>query len=80
MKVLLNKVIEAKKVSEANLISRSEELAAMRNQLNSARLMVENPSLMRLRALEVLEKVAGNSKLKVVLGEKGLADRIVNML
>jgi regulator of protease activity HflC (stomatin/prohibitin superfamily) len=80
MKVLLNKVIEAKKASEANLISRREELAAIRSQLNSARLMEENPALMKLRELEVLEKVAGNSKLKVVLGEKGLADRIVNML
>ncbi len=30
---------------------------------------------MRLRELEVLEKVAGNSKLNVVLGEKGLAER-----
>jgi regulator of protease activity HflC (stomatin/prohibitin superfamily) len=80
MKVLLNKVIEAKKASEANLISRREELAAIRSQLNSARLMDENPSLMRLRELEVLEKVAGNSKLNVVLGEKGLADRIVNMI
>jgi regulator of protease activity HflC (stomatin/prohibitin superfamily) len=80
MKLLMNKVIEAKKASEAILISRREELAAIRSQLNSARLMEENPSLMRLRELEVLEKVAGNSKLKVVLGEKGLADRVVNML
>jgi hypothetical protein len=80
MKILLNKVIEAKKASEANLISRREELAAIRSQLNSARLMKENSSLMRLRELEVLEKVAGNSRLKVVLGDKGLADRIVNML
>jgi regulator of protease activity HflC (stomatin/prohibitin superfamily) len=80
MKLLMNKVIEAKKASEANLISRREELAAIRSQLNSARLMEENPSLMRLRELEVLEKVAGNSRLKVVLGEKGLADRVVNML
>jgi hypothetical protein len=39
-----------------------------------------NPTLMRLRELDVLEKVAGNSKLNVVLGEKGLADRVVNLL
>jgi hypothetical protein len=30
--------------------------------------------------LEVLEKVAASSELKVVLGEKGLAERIVNMI
>jgi hypothetical protein len=35
---------------------------------------------MRLRELEVLEKIAGNSDLHVVLGEKGLADRVVNLL
>ena len=35
---------------------------------------------MRLRELEVLEKVASNSKLNVVLGEKGLTDRVVNLL
>jgi regulator of protease activity HflC (stomatin/prohibitin superfamily) len=80
MKNLLNKVIEAKKASEANLISRREELAAIRSQLNSAKLIDENPSLMRLRELEVLEKVAGTSKLKVVLGEKGLKEHIVNMI
>jgi len=33
---------------------------------------------MRQRELEVLEKVAASSKLNVVLGEKGLTDRLVN--
>lgn len=32
------------------------------------------------RVLEVLTKIAESSKLQVVLGEKGLADRIVNLL
>jgi regulator of protease activity HflC (stomatin/prohibitin superfamily) len=80
MKILLNKVIEAKKASEANLISRREELAAVRSQLNSAKLIDENPSLMRLRELEVLERIAGASKLKVVLGDKGLKEHVMNML
>ena len=38
------------------------------------------PTLMRLRELEVLEKVATSGKLNVVLGEKGLAERVVNLL
>lgn len=80
MKELLNKVIEARKVAEANLIVRREETAAMRSQANTARLLENNPTLMRLRELEVLEKVAGGSELKVILGEKGLADRVVNLL
>jgi regulator of protease activity HflC (stomatin/prohibitin superfamily) len=80
MKDLMNKVTEAKKAAEANLIARREETAAMRNQANTAKLLESNPTLMRLRELEVLEKVAGNSKLNVVLGEKGLAERVVNLL
>ena len=80
MKDLMNKVIEAKKAADANLIMRREETAAIRNQANTAKLLDNNPTLMRLRELDVLEKVAGNSKLNVVLGEKGLADRIVNLL
>lgn len=80
MKELMNKVIEAKKAADANLIMRREETAAMRSQANTARLLENNPTLMRLRELDVLEKVAGNSKMNVVLGEKGLADRIVNLL
>ncbi|MFM7842819.1 MAG: slipin family protein [Planctomycetota bacterium] len=80
MKELMNKVTEAKKAAEANLISRREETAAMRSQANTAKLMVDNPTLMRLRELEVLERIASAGHLKVVLGEKGLADRVVNLL
>lgn len=80
MKDLLNKVTEARKAAEANLITRREETAAMRSQLNTAKVLESNPVLMRLRELEVLEKVAISSKMNVVLGEKGLADRVVNML
>lgn len=80
MKTLLNRVTEAKKAAEANLIARREETAAIRSQANTAKLLEENPTLMRLRELEILEKVAASSKLNVVLGEKGLAERVVNLL
>ena len=80
MKDMMNKVIEAQKAADANLIMRREETAAMRSQANTAKLLDSNPTLMRLRELDVLEKIAGNSKLNVVLGEKGLADRVVNLL
>jgi regulator of protease activity HflC (stomatin/prohibitin superfamily) len=80
MKELLNKVTEAKKAAEANLIVRREETAAMRSQANTAKLLQDNPTLMRLRELEVLEKVAANAKLNVVLGDKGLTERVVNVL
>ncbi len=80
MKDLMNKVTEAKKAAEANLISRREETAAMRSQANTAKVLADNPTLMRLRELEVLEKIATAGNLNVVLGEKGLADRVVNLL
>ncbi len=80
MKELMNKVIEARKAADANLITRREETAAMRSQANTARILENNPTLMRLRELDVLEKIAEKSKLNVVLGEKGLADRVVNLL
>jgi regulator of protease activity HflC (stomatin/prohibitin superfamily) len=80
MKDLLNKVTEAKKAAEANLIVRREETAAMRSQANTAKLLQDNPTLMRLRELEALEKVAASGKLNVVLGEKGLTERVVNVL
>jgi hypothetical protein len=35
---------------------------------------------MRLRELEMLAKVAANSTLNVVLGEKRLTERIVNVV
>ena len=80
MKDLMNKVTEAKKAAEANLIARREETAAMRSQANTAKLLNDSPTLMRLRELEVLESIASTGKLNIVLGEKGLAERVVNLL
>ena len=80
MKQLLNKVTEARKQAEANLIQRREETAAMRSQANTARMLENNPTLMRLRELEILEKIVTATDLKVVLGEKGLSERIMQIL
>ena len=60
--------------------SRRDSCTAMRSQANTAKLPDNIPILMRLRELDVLEKIVGNSKLNVVLGEKGLAGRVVNLL
>jgi regulator of protease activity HflC (stomatin/prohibitin superfamily) len=80
MKDLMNKVTEARKAAEAALITRREETAAMRSQANTARILESSPTLMRLRELEVLERVSEKANLTVVLGEKGLADRVVKLL
>jgi regulator of protease activity HflC (stomatin/prohibitin superfamily) len=80
MKELMNKVTEAKKAAEASLITRREETAAMRMQANTAKILESSPTLMKLKELETLEKVAGKANLTVVLGEEGLASRVVKLL
>lgn len=57
MKDILNQVVEAEKVAQANVIKRREETSATRSLLNTARLMDENPTLLRLKELETLEKL-----------------------
>ncbi|MDB5386676.1 MAG: FtsH protease regulator HflK [Planctomycetaceae bacterium] len=85
MKDLMNKVTEARKAAEANLVARREETAAIRSQANTAKLLAESPTLMRLRELEVLEKIAVAGKLNIILGDKslgdkGLAEKVINLL
>lgn len=81
MKELLNRVTEARKAAEAALITRREETAAMRMQANTAKILESSPTLMKLRELEVLEKVADKANLTVVLGDSGgLSDRVVKLL
>ena len=52
-------MVTAEKQAQANLIRRREETAATRNLLNTAKLMEDNPILIRLKELEALEKIAG---------------------
>ena len=81
MKELLNQVTAAKKAAEANLISRREETAAIRSQANTAKLLDASPTLMRLRELEVLEKVAQSSNLQVLLNDgNSLSDRVTKFI
>jgi regulator of protease activity HflC (stomatin/prohibitin superfamily) len=54
---LVNKVVEAERTAKANLIRRQEENAATRSLLNTARLMEDNPLLLRLKELESLERL-----------------------
>jgi regulator of protease activity HflC (stomatin/prohibitin superfamily) len=68
MKEILNQVVQAEKVAQANLIKRREETAATRSLLNTARLMDENPTLLRLKELETLEKVTEKIDTLTVFG------------
>jgi regulator of protease activity HflC (stomatin/prohibitin superfamily) len=81
MKTILNQVVEAEKVAQANLIRRREETAATRSLLNTARLMEENPTLLRLKELETLEKVTEKiGTLTVYNGLDGVLKNLVPKL
>ena len=80
MKDILNQVVEAEKVAQANIIKRREETAATRSLLNTAKLMEENPTLLRLKELEMLEKVTGKiDKLTVFGGLDGVLNELVRI-
>jgi regulator of protease activity HflC (stomatin/prohibitin superfamily) len=73
MKTLLNKVIEAEKAAAANVILRREDAAATRNMANTAKVIAENPVLMRLKELETMKDIAGKiDEIKLVMGLDGL--------
>lgn len=80
MKEIFNQVVQAEKVAQANLIRRREETAATRSLLNTARLMDENPTLLRLKELETLEKVTEKiDKLTVFGGLDGVLKDVVRI-
>ncbi len=59
MKAILAQVVEAEKKAEANLIRRREETQETRSLHNTAKVMEGNPVLLRLKELEILEKITG---------------------
>lgn len=78
MKALLNRVIEAEKVAEANLILRREETAATRSLANTAKMLEKNPMLMRLKELEHLKEMAGEIHQLTLVG--GAQDLLGSLL
>ncbi len=77
LREIMNRVVEAEKLAQANLIRRREETAATRSLLNTARLMEENPILIRLKELETLEKLTEKvDRISVSNGLEGLLEQI----
>jgi regulator of protease activity HflC (stomatin/prohibitin superfamily) len=77
VRAIMNQVVTAEKQAQANLIRRREEIAATRSLLNTAKLMEDNPLLVRLKELETLEKVA--EKVQNITVHGGL-DSVLNRL
>lgn len=77
---ILNQVVTAEKQAQANLIRRREETAATRSLLNTARLMEDNPLLVRLKELETLERVVEKvDRVTVSDGFAGLMTKLVSL-
>jgi regulator of protease activity HflC (stomatin/prohibitin superfamily) len=73
MKLILNRVIEAEKQAAANVILRREEAAATRNMANTAKVIADNPVLLRLKELETLKEIAQQiDEVRHVLGGDAL--------
>ena len=80
MKEILNGVVQAEKTAQANVIRRREEANATRSLLNTAKLIDESPTLMRLKELEALEKVTEKiGKLTVFGGLDGVLKQLVTL-
>ena len=80
MKAILNQVVEAQKEAEANLIKRREETQAMRSLHNTAKMMENNPVLLRLKELESLERVVARvGQMNVYGGLDGVMKDLVKL-
>lgn len=80
MKLILNRVIEAEKSAQAELIRRREETAAARSQANTAKLLAENPILARLKELEMLKDVLAGTKATFVFGPEDMAGQVRSLV
>jgi regulator of protease activity HflC (stomatin/prohibitin superfamily) len=80
MKLILSQVVEAQKLAEANLIKRQEETQATRSLHNTAKVMEGNPVLLRLKELEILEKITSRiNTLNVYGGLDSVMNDIVKL-
>ncbi|MBI2373981.1 MAG: slipin family protein [Deltaproteobacteria bacterium] len=73
MRALLNRVIEAQKEAEANVIARREETAAVRSMANTAKVLAESPMLLRLKELEAYKELASRvGRVHLVVGDRAI--------
>jgi len=80
MREIMNQVVSAEKQAQANLIRRREETAATRSLLNTAKLLEDNPILVRLKELETLEKLVEKvDRVTVNGGFEGLLENLLEI-
>jgi regulator of protease activity HflC (stomatin/prohibitin superfamily) len=70
----------AEKAAQANVIRRREETNATRSLLNTAKVMEDNPTALRLKELETLEKVTEKvGNISVYGGLDGVLEQMVRI-
>lgn len=80
MKSILAQVVEAEKLAEANLIKCREETQATRSLHNTAKVMENNPILLRLKELGSLEKITERiNTLNVYGGLDGVMNDMIKL-
>ena len=80
MKTILNQVVEAEKVAEANAIRRRDETQSVRALANTARQLEGNAMMARLKELEALQHVTSSvDTLNVYNGLDGVMGQLVNL-
>ncbi|MEQ1566573.1 MAG: slipin family protein [Myxococcota bacterium] len=77
VKDLLNRVTLARKEAEALSIKRREETASTRQLANTARLLENNPVLMRLKELEALGELAARIERITLVGSGDLVKSVL---
>lgn len=77
IKELLNRVTLAKKEAEALAIKRREETATTRQLANTARLLENNPVLLRLKELEALNEIASRIDRITLVGSGDLVRNVM---
>ena len=77
---IMNTVLLSEKRAQANVITRREEVASTRSLLNTAKLMEENQTLMRLKEMEYLEKICDNVGNITVNGGSDLLGQLTAIL
>ena len=76
----MNTVLIAQKQSQANVITRREEVASTRSLLNTDKLMDENKTLYKLKELEYLERICQNVGEINVNGHQELLEQLTKIM
>ena len=77
---IMNTVLIAEKRSQANVITRREEVASTRSLLNTAKLMDENTTLFKLKELEHIERICENVGNINLNGNSDVLSQLVGLL